>query len=94
MRIEDTAAELRTHEFPITRDDILAEHGDVTVELADGSDTVTDVLERAGGEEYATYEDLRAALLCGLPAGAVGRRGYSDRDAPAVGEEGPTPVSF
>jgi hypothetical protein len=94
MRLDDTADLFETHEFPTTRDAFLAEHGDTAVEFDGDSETMTTVLERAGDEEYANFEDFRSALLCGLPAEAVGRRYYSDRDAPAIGEDGPTQVSF
>ncbi len=94
MRLGETAKLFESVAYPTTREQVCAEHGDRAVELPDGEATVTTVLERAGDEEYENYEALRAALFCGLPAGAVGRLGYSDRDAPAVGEDGPTPVSF
>lgn len=94
MRLHDAATLFESHEFPISRSTVLAEHGDATVELPEGTETVTTVLERTDEEEYDTYEALREAFHCGLPAEAVGRRYYSDRDAPAIGEEGPTQVSF
>jgi len=94
MRLGETARLFESAEYPTTREQVCAEHGDLAVELPDGEATVTTVLERAGDDEYESYEALRASLFCGLPAGAVGRLGYSDRDAPAVGEDGPTPVSF
>lgn len=94
MRLEEAAALFKAEEFPTTREQLCSRHGDLAVELADGEATVTTVLERAGEDRYQSYEELRASLFCGLPAGAVGRRFYSDRDAPAVGEDGPTPVSF
>lgn len=94
MRIEDAAILFESHEFPISRSTVLAQHGDATVELPEGTETVTTVLERTDEKEYDTYESLRDAFLCGLPAEAVGRRYYSDRDAPAIGEDGPTQVSF
>ena len=94
MRIDETAAEFETHEFQATRESVCEAHGDTRVQFADCEETVTTVLERAGDEEYQSYEELRTALFCGLPASAVGRRFYSDRNSPAVGEEGRTPVSF
>ncbi|MEZ3144877.1 DUF2795 domain-containing protein [Halobaculum sp. MBLA0143] len=94
MRLEEAAALFESEEFPTTRERLCSRHGDLAIELADGEAVVTTVLERAGDERYGSYEELRASLFCGLPAGAVGRRFYSDRNTPAVGEDRPTPVSF
>jgi hypothetical protein len=93
VRLRETARSFESTEYPTTREQACAEHGDLAVELADGEATVTTVLERAGDETYESHAALPAALFCGLPAGAVERFGYSDRDAPALGEGGPTPVS-
>lgn len=82
------------HEFPATTGDIVAAHGNVSLQLADDVETVGDVLARFGDETYDCPADLRAALWSGVSAGAVGRRGYSDRDAATPGEDGPAPVSF
>lgn len=94
MHYDDAATLFESHEYPISRSTVLAQHGDATVELPGTTETLTTVLERTDEEEYDTYEALREAFFCGLPAEAVGRRYYSDRDAPAIGEEGPTQVSF
>lgn len=82
------------YEFPATTDDVVATHGNVSLRLADGMETVGDVLGRVGDETYHCPADLRAALRAGVSADAVGRQRYSDRDAATPGENGPDPVSF
>jgi hypothetical protein len=85
---------LERQQYPATSDELIAQHGDRTIELQNGTETVGEVLERLGDQTYddasAVYTDLRTAV----GHEAIGRRGYSDRDAPALGESGPTQLSF
>ncbi|WP_092891146.1 DUF5789 family protein [Halopelagius inordinatus] len=90
-RIEDAVS---GYEFPATSAEIIDAFGDERIELANGSETVGDVLGRMGAEVYDGPRDVHDAVLCGLGHEAVGRRYYSDRDAPSPGETGPTQVSF
>lgn len=90
-RIEEA---VRAHEYPATSAEIIDAFGEERIELANGSETVGDVLGRMGAEVYDDPRDVHDAVLCGLGHEAVGRRYYSDRDAPTPGETGPTQVSF
>jgi hypothetical protein len=94
MRLNDCADAFAGHEFPTTRTALVAEFGDDHLQLPEGTESVRAVLDRAGQEEFGSVGELRNALFCGVCAEAVGRRYYSDRDAPALGEDGPTQVSF
>lgn len=81
-------------EFPMTMADMRSLLADRTLEVANGTESVAEAIERGGGDTFHTREDAELALLSGVGGAAVGRRKYSDRDPPHPGEEGPRPVSF
>jgi hypothetical protein len=81
-------------EFPITTDEIIADHGDHELELQRGTEQVGEVLERLGTEEFESPEDVRLSVRSAVGHKAIGRRFYSDRDPTALGESGPTPLSL
>ncbi len=81
------------HSFPATTEEIIEEYGDL--ELAhEGAGTLGDALSRLGEETFERGEDVRFATYSALSSEAVGRKHYSDRDSPALGEGGPDQVSF
>jgi hypothetical protein len=94
MRLNRTGDLIDAHEFPATTEELTEAYGDRTIELPNGTARLGDVLERAGAETYTNADDARSAILCGLGHEAIGRRYYSDRDAYAMGEDGPEQVSF
>jgi hypothetical protein len=94
MRLNGLADRVDGQEYPATTDEIVAEIGDVEVELARGSERVGAVLRRDGAETYDCPEDVKGALRSCVAARAVGRRFYSDRDQFTPGERGRPPVSF
>ena len=90
----DLDAKLDAHSYPATSEELIEAYGDVEFELQNGTETFREAMERLG--EY-TYEDSESARLAAWQAvsdKAVGRVGYSDRDAPCIGESGPEQVSF
>jgi hypothetical protein len=93
MRLNGTDEAIDSHEYPATGDELIDAYGDLEIEVHDGSETVAEVLGRLGGTTYEGPEDVREALFSAVSHEAVGRRFYSDRDAPVAGE-GPDPVSF
>jgi hypothetical protein len=82
------------HQYPTSSTELIDEHGDRTIELQNGTETVGEVLARLGDQTYEQPEDVYADLRSAVGHEAIGRRGYSDRDAPALGESGPTQLSF
>lgn len=95
MRLLANAEErLDAHSFPATTGDIIAEHGDVELDLPNGSETLGDALSRLGEETFEDAEGAKAAARSAVSEKAIGRKGYSDRDSPSLGEEGPDQVSF
>jgi hypothetical protein len=94
MRLNGTDDLIDGYEYPATSEELIEAHGDQEIELQNGSETLKVVLERLGSETYQGPQDVRDALFTGVSHRAIGRRFYSDRDAYAMGENGPDPVSF
>ncbi|SNZ18032.1 hypothetical protein SAMN06269185_3202 [Natronoarchaeum philippinense] len=91
----------RTHEllteteYPITTDELVERYGDQQIELADGTETVGEILARLDGETYEHKEDAEFAIYSAVSDRAIGRKGYSDRDPTPLGSpHGPDQVSF
>lgn len=67
-------------EYPITTDDLLAEHGDRTIERTNAEPiTIRELFEDAGDETFESAEAVRQSVLNLMPEASVGREGYSDR---------------
>jgi hypothetical protein len=94
MRFNGTEAVIDAADYPMTSEEFITRHGEHTIELANGTETVAEVLGRLGPETFACADDVTTALYTGVSHEAIGRRFYSDRDAYALGENGPTPQSF
>ncbi|MFC6725600.1 DUF2795 domain-containing protein [Halobium palmae] len=94
MHLEGTGDLIDDHSYPATSAEMIAAYGDSEIELQDGTETLGTVLGRLGPETYHSAQDVRDALYTGVGHEAIGRRFYSDRDAYALGENGPEQVSF
>lgn len=88
MNVVEQTGSFERCTFPATSDQLIAECGNVELELADGSETVGEVLSRLPNQEFDSIEEARAAVYGTVGAGAIGRRGYSDRDPTCPGEVG------
>lgn len=80
--------------YPTTTRELIDRHGEQTLELAGGSQTVGEVLSVAGDETFESAEEARYAVYAGLGSEAIGRVGYTDRDPDPPGTDGRVPVSF
>jgi len=95
MNLEGTEEAIENAEYPLTTAELVEHCGDLELEIQDCTVAVCDVLERGGSETYENSEEARFALLSALPAEAVGRPDYSDRDPVAPDSPyGPEQVSF
>ena len=94
MQLKDIAAELETHEYPLTSEELAARHADETLDLPNGTEQMGAVFEVFTEETYANAEEARAALYCGIGSNAIGRKGYSDRDPTPLGADDHEPLSF
>ena len=95
MMMRRTHELLTETEYPITTDELVERYGDRQIELADGTETVGEILARLDGETYEHREDAEFAIYSAVSERAIGRKGYSDRDPTPLGSpHGPDQVSF
>ncbi|WP_247003610.1 DUF5789 family protein [Halosolutus gelatinilyticus] len=95
MLLNGTGDVIDDYEYPATTEELIEEHGDRTLELPNGSETVAEVLARLESETFENPEDARFAIYGAVSDKAIGRVGYSDRDPTPVGSPyTPDAVSF
>ncbi|WP_435361961.1 DUF5789 family protein [Haloarchaeobius sp. DFWS5] len=72
--------ELDAFDYPVSRETVVEQCGDVTLDLPKGETTVSEVLSHGEGEAtYESPEAVRSAVLNLVGSDAVGQEGYSDR---------------
>lgn len=95
MRLLDSATDaFDTRTYPATTQDLIDDHGDVELELPNGTETLEEVLRRLTPETYQDAEQARLAMYSAVSSKGIGRKYYSDRDPTAAGESGPAQLSF
>jgi len=82
----DVSEKLDAHSYPATTTELVEAYGELEFDAEDCG-SFGDVMSRLSEETYEDSESARLATLSAVGEGAIGRKGYSDRDAPAVGEE-------
>jgi hypothetical protein len=85
MQVSETYQLFAELQYPITTAALLEEVGSVSIDLANGEETVGAVFERLGATEFTDPMDAHLAFMSGLSSLAIGRKAYSDRDAPTGG---------
>lgn len=82
-RLED---ELQSHEYPVTREELLDEYGDYEIETSGGSETLQSILgaqeleaDENETHEYHSADEVHQSVLNMVGSEAVGRKEYSDR---------------
>ena len=86
MRLIEFESQMDRLTYPTTTGDVVEEFGATEIDFQDGTARVDSVLGRYGTETYASPDELRMSLYGSLPETAIGRKGYTDRDPPALGE--------
>lgn len=94
MRLKGLGEKLSTHQYPATSDELIDAYGESQIELPEGTETLGSVLGRTSSETFLSSAEVHETLQGNVGHEAVGRRFYSDRDAPTVAEDGPEQVSF
>lgn len=92
MRLTEFDGKLDELDYPTSSDDIIEAYGREALSLQSGEETVAQVLGRCGPESFDDPDEVRMTLYGSLCDDAIGRKGYSDRDPPVLGEA--EPVSF
>lgn len=93
MTLKETADLLSDQDYPTSASALAAACGDVELDEAGGEDLRT-VIARTGDDQFSSATEATFAVYGALPADAVGRVGYSDRDPDPMGTGGAEPVSF
>lgn len=71
---------LREEAYPFDAAEMREVYGDVALDLANGEETITTILDRSAPEDR--FEDPEAVLeriYCGISVAGVGRPNYTDR---------------
>jgi hypothetical protein len=85
---------LDAHSYPATTEELIDAHGDLEIELPDGTETFGDAFGRVGATTFETPEAARLTAYSAVGDGAIGRKHYSDRDPSALGENGHEQLSL
>ena len=83
---EETIEEI---DYPIDHDELIEQHGDEELELSEETTTLEEILAPLQDNEQ-TYQDegsLENMIMNMVGDEAIGRKNYSDRTPPAVGED-------
>lgn len=90
---------LEAYEYPTTTEDLLEDHGEKEIGLPSGTRTLHEILSpllespedgsepAARGTTYDSADQVRQSIFNLVDSDAIGRKGYTDRDPPALGEE-------
>jgi hypothetical protein len=93
MTLGEAADLLRAQEYPTSASALAAACGDVELDGA-GGEALRTVIARTGDDQFSCATEATLAVYGALPADAVGRVGYSDRDPDPMGVGSPDAVSF
>lgn len=80
------ARELEEHQYPATSDELAERYGDAVLGLPNGEQTLRELFELVPDERFESAADARVAIFNTVGDRAIGRKGYSDRTPPALGE--------
>lgn len=82
------AEDLEEADFPMGKDELLETYGDEEIVLEDDTQTLREILEPLGQDEFESTDEIRQSVLNMVGDEAVGRKNYSDRgDETDVGGE-------
>lgn len=80
------ARDLEDHQYPATSDELVEQYGDAVLTLPNGEQRLRELFELVSEERFDSAADARAAIFNTVGDSAIGRKGYSDRTPPALGE--------
>ncbi len=85
------AEQLDEYEYPVPCNELLEAHGEAILEFQNGEQTLKEVLDPIPDERFNSALEVRTAIFSNVAEGAIGRKGYSDRTPPALGEQSEEP---
>lgn len=72
IKLTELTAVLSTFEYPTTPPEVAADHGEIVIELAEGSVTLGETVRDADADSFTSAEDLELTVRSLLPRNAVG----------------------
>jgi len=85
------AEQLDQHAYPTTCEELIDSYGSAVLEFQNGEQTLEEVLQPVPQAEFRSASEARSAIFGNVAEGAIGRKGYSDRTPPALGEQSDEP---
>lgn len=73
------ADDLEAEEYPMDKDELLAEYGPHRIELGEDSESIEDILGPVGDTTYDSAEEVIDNVISMVSDDAIGREEYSDR---------------
>lgn len=86
VKFGELAGQIEKQSYPITNEEFIKECGEHIIEFPNGTESVRNILESFANETYESPREARQALFNMVDSRAIGRRYYSDRTPPALGE--------
>ncbi|WP_049922398.1 DUF5789 family protein [Halopiger djelfimassiliensis] len=87
IELGDLEDDLESADYPLSEDELFEEYGDRTIGISDGEATLEELLEPLNEDEYQDADQVEGAIMNMVGDEAIGRKNYSDRTPPAVGEQ-------
>ena len=87
VELGDVQESLTNVEYPIDHDELLEAHGDEEIEMSGNTTTLEEVIGPLNEDEYQDYDEVEGAIMNMVGDEAIGRKNYSDRTPPAMGEK-------
>ncbi|NEU55347.1 DUF2795 domain-containing protein [Halorussus sp. MSC15.2] len=94
MSLKQATELIRQHDYPATTNQLADSYGDYELDHPNGTETLGEVLRRVEAETFSSSVEAEELLYSAVSSGAIGRKGYSDRDPTTLGTMGPGQVSF
>jgi hypothetical protein len=82
----DVEDELENYDYPATPEELREEFGEETVEYNDGEESLDDVLEGVGVDEFESSEEVYETVMM-MVGGEATDEGHSDRGAGTAPDE-------
>lgn len=83
----DLANRISNHSYPATSADFVNEYGGHQVEFPTGSQTLQEIFEPLQNDRFDSPSEVRQAIFNMVDERAIGRKYYSDRTPPVLGEK-------
>lgn len=83
----ELAGQIEEQSYPITKEELVEDYGERIIEFPNGTESVRDILGSFANETYESPSEARQALFNMVDSRAIGRKYYSDRTPPALGEK-------